>query len=243
MNNINPSTNERKRRIEEIEHCLLRHPYDNVKYSRKIARAAAKLVAVLSCMDTSNLPDMIDDSCEDETTLSEEDRSSSTSSTLSDMWLDESLLSDDEAMTETSSISSVEELITDDETIEIELNPIKADTAVSFLTRYRSGDRWAMGHVERYSSALRQYEINERDNNILVSPKNVRAIARASPPFQKDLRVLAIYPNTNVYSYARTINREGDNWLLEFEDQDENMPRYREVIAQFVMILDEAAAN
>eukprot|EP00171_Calliarthron_tuberculosum_P005910 IDg5910t1 len=225
---------ERKTCIQEHEAYLLSLPYDKAKYSNEIARGASKLIAVLANLDSNESPILIESSHETMSQTPTEDESS-----ISLSCLDEFSSTDDGGRMDTSSYS-ICETITDNESesIEIELDPIVPKTAISFLARYKRGRLWTIGSVVRYSEALRRYEVDVGEKYVMVNPNNIRVLKREPPPFKNNQRVLAVYPGTNRYFGAKTVDRNGDNWLVEFDDEDESCPKRREVIGQFIMLLD-----
>ncbi|CAN8062259.1 unnamed protein product [Agarophyton chilense] len=94
----------------------------------------------------------------------------------------------------------------------------------------RSGDadehQWVLGTVSKYSSDTRKYEvIDDADGEAQiysVPKRDLRVLPSKPQTFDSKKRVLAVYPQTTVFYPAWLKSRKGRNWVVEFDDEDDN---------------------
>lgn len=118
-------------------------------------------------------------------------------------------------------------------------SPIAAKTQVACLTEPNGYPEWVLGRVARYAGESKKYEVIDEDADgdvYRVSRKNIRVIPKKAHNFEPKQRVLAVYPLTTVFYPASLVRKAGKNWLVEFDDEDVNTTRLKEVQGQYVML-------
>lgn len=100
------------------------------------------------------------------------------------------------------------------------------------------GGEWVVGRVKRYIPESQKYEVADEDETYTVARKNVRTIPRRPPVIEEAARVLAVYPATTVFYPARLVGKGSPRaWQVAFDDEDEDeADTVKDVRPTFVML-------
>lgn len=117
---------------------------------------------------------------------------------------------------------------------------IPPKTQVACLDR-SSGHQWVLGRVNRYLSDAKKYEVLDdadgEEQIYRVFKKNIRVIPKKMQNFEAKKKVLAVYPHTTVFYPARLVSRKGKNWVVEFDDEDDQEEsKYKEVDGRLIIV-------
>lgn len=211
---------ERQKCIKAREKYLLTISVDKNKYSKDVVRAASRFLAVLAYCDNREP-------------------------------LDPSLLSDETGSSSGSPAGSADRGAKRPAPDQPQsrppkghkkrrtTSPIPAKTQVACLTEPNGYPEWVLGRVARYVPESKKYEVIDEDADgdvYRVSRKNIRVIPKKPQNFEPKQRVLAVYPLTTVFYPASLVKKSGKNWLVEFDDEDANTTRLKEVQGHYVML-------
>ncbi len=214
------SAAERLKCIIAREKYLLNLPVEKTKYSKDVMRAGASFLAVLAFCDSSEP-------------------------------LDSSLLSDDTGSSSgANNPSTPNDRGTKRSASERTSKPLKKarrshsaiippKTQVACLTEPNGSPQWVLGSISRYVHETKKYEVfDDADDGEVycITRKNIRIIPKKPQNFEPKQRVLAVYPATTVFYPASLVKRSGKYWMVEFDDEDVNSTRIKEVEGQYVML-------
>jgi len=116
---------------------------------------------------------------------------------------------------------------------------IQPKTQVACLDR-SSGHQWVLGRVSRYLPDAKKYEVLDdadgEEQVYRVFKKNIRVIPKKPQSFDQKKRVLAVYPHTTVFYPASLVSRRGKNWVVEFDDEDDQEEnKFKEVDGRLII--------
>lgn len=214
------SAAERLKCIIAREKYLLNLPVEKTKYSKDVMRAGASFLAVLAFCDSS---EPLDSSL-----LSEDTGSSSGANANSSV--------PNERGTKRSASERTSRPMKKARRNNVTIIPPK--TQVACLTEPNGPPQWVLGSIGRYVPESKKYEVfDDADDGEVysITRKNIRIIPKKPQHFEPKQRVLAVYPATTVFYPASLVKRSGRNWMVEFDDEDVNSTRIKEVSGQYVM--------
>lgn len=217
------SAAERQKCIAAQEKSLLSLAWDRSRYSQDLARAACRLLSVIAFSDHAEPVDL-------------------------------ALLGDDAG----SSGDAGSERGAKRSAAEVDAQPSKpakkvkrSPTAVtngSTAKALQRGDKvacldqslWVLGRVSRYLPDVKKYEILDdadgEEQVYRVFRRNIRQLPKKPMPLDPKKRVLAVYPMTTVFYPAMLRKRRGNNWIVEFDDEDDTEEnKWKEVDGRLII--------
>lgn len=206
---------ERQKYIAAQERRWLALGWDQTRYTVELAQAATQFLSAIAFSDHR---DPIDLNLLSDDAVSSADAGTSAASAASRGFRSEKRRAVDEPAhrkphKKTKRISTVI------------ASGTKVACKVPSLDRSSEVVQWVLGIVSKYSSESRKYEViddAEDDAQIYLVPKrDIRILPKKTQNFDTRKRVLAVYPQTTVFYSASLKSRKGKNWLVEFDDEDD----------------------
>lgn len=210
---------ERQKCIAAQEKQLLSLGWDRTRYSHDLAKTASRLLSVIRFSDYAEPIDL--------NLLSDDAGSSGAGSS------DRGSKRQAESQAGPSKSTKKSKRSNGGSTV------IPPNTQVACLPR-SSSPNWVLGRISRYLPDIKKYEVLDdadgEEQKYRVFKKNIRVIPKKTQTLDPNKRVLAVYPHTTTFYPAALVSRNGKNWVVEFDDEDDQEEgKFKEVDGRLII--------